>query len=249
MSRDSAVRIGALLPDVLGVYSDNGNVTVLAQRLRWRGIPVEVCMVTAGTDPPVNCDLYVIGGGEDAAQIVAADWLRAHRGFCAALAGPATTFAVCAGLQVLGRWMQDASGRRRCAAEIIDVTTSPGRRRAVGEVVSVCELPGVGTLTGFENHRGVTRLAPGTRPLARVVRGAGNGTSDRSDGVLAGSVIGTYLHGPVLARNPALADEVLRRVLGRNLPPLEVPDQDSVRRARLSGNRVGHSFRSWAACR
>jgi CobQ-like glutamine amidotransferase family enzyme len=119
----------------------------------------------------------------------------------------------------------------------------------VGEVVSVCELPGVGTLTGFENHRGVTRLAPGTRPLARVVRGAGNGTSDRSDGVLAGSVIGTYLHGPVLARNPALADEVLRRVLGRNLPPLEVPDQDSVRRARLSGNRVGHSFRSWAACR
>jgi hypothetical protein len=248
MIRDSAVRIGALLPDVLGVYSDNGNVTVLAQRLRWRGIPVEVCAIRADTRPPVHCDLYVIGGGEDAAQVVAADWLRAYPQLCAALAGPATTFAVCAGVQVLGQWMQDAAGRRVPGAEVLDLTTSPGRRRAVGEVVSVCELPGVGTLTGFENHRGVTNLAPGTQPLARVVRGVGNGTRDRGDGVLAGTVIGTYLHGPVLARNPALADEVLRRVLGRELPPLELPDQDIVRRARPSGRRLRRGFfRSGAA--
>jgi hypothetical protein len=248
MTRDSVVRIGALLPDLLGVYSDRGNVTVLAQRLRWRGIPVEVRSVTADAAPPVDCDLYVIGGGEDAAQVAAADWLRAHPRLRAALAGPATTFAVCAGVQLLGQWTQDAAGHRVPGAEILELTTSPGRRRAVGEVVSVCQLPGVGTLTGFENHRGVTSLAPGVRPLARVVRGAGNGTRDHGDGVLAGTVIGTYLHGPVLARNPALADEVLRMVIGRELPPLELPDQETVRRARLSRRRLRTgSFRSGAA--
>jgi hypothetical protein len=105
-------------------------------------------------------------------------------------------------------------------------------------VVSRCALPGVGTLTGFENHRGVTTLGPGTRPLGRVVRGAGNGTRDRGDGVLTPTVVGTYLHGPVLARNPALADELLRAVTGRSLPPLVLPDQEAVRRVRLHPGRM-----------
>jgi CobQ-like glutamine amidotransferase family enzyme len=238
MSRASAVRIAALLPDVLGVYSDNGNVAVLAQRLRWRGVPVEVRVVTADISPPLECDLYVLGGGEDAAQVFAADWLREHRGLRAALAGPTMTFAVCAGLQVLGQWMEDADGHRYPGADLLDLTTAPGRRRAVGEVVSACALPGVGTLTGFENHRGVTTLAPGMRPLGQVVHGTGNGTRVHGDGVLTPTVIGTYLHGPVLARNPALADEVLGAVTGRDLAPLALPDQGAVRRIRLDGHRA-----------
>jgi CobQ-like glutamine amidotransferase family enzyme len=141
----------------MGTYSDVGNVTVLAQRLRWRGVPVEVCTVTADSAPPLGCDLYVLGGGEDAAQVVAAGWLREHRRLCLALQRSAT-FAVCAGLQVLGRWMEGPDGRRYPGAEIVDLTTEPGRRRAVGEVVTRCLLPGVGMLTGFENHRGVTTV-------------------------------------------------------------------------------------------
>jgi CobQ-like glutamine amidotransferase family enzyme len=238
MSGESVVRIAALLPDVLGAYSDDGNVTVLAQRLRWRGMPVEVRVVRADSPPPTDCDLYVLGGGEDAAQAFAADWLRGHRRLRAALEGSATTFAVCAGLQVLGQWMQDAGGRRHPGVEILDLTTQPGRQRSVGEVVSRCVLPGVGTLTGFENHRGVTTLAPGTRPLGQVLRGVGNGTRQRGEGVLTPTVVGTYLHGPVLARNPALADEVLRAVTGRALPPLDLPDQEAVRQARLGRRRV-----------
>ena len=237
MSGESAVRIGALLPDVLGAYSDDGNVTVLAQRLRWRGMPVEVRVVRADSPPPTDCDLYVLGGGEDVAQAFAADWLRRHRRLRAALEGSATTFAVCAGLQVLGRWMQDAGGRRHSGVEILDLTTEPGRQRAVGEVVSSCALPGVGTLTGFENHRGVTTLGPGTRPLATVLRGTGNGTREHGDGVLTPAVVGTYLHGPVLARNPALADEVLHLVTGQALPPLDLPDQEAVRQTRLGRRR------------
>jgi CobQ-like glutamine amidotransferase family enzyme len=135
--------------------------------------------------------------------------------------------------------MQDSSGRRHPGVEILDLTTEPGRRRAVGEVVSRCALPEVGALTGFENHRGVTVLAPGTPPLGRVIRGAGNGTGDRGEGVLTPRVVGTYLHGPVLARNPALADEVLHTVTGATLPPLALPDQEAVRQARLH-RRWGH---------
>jgi CobQ-like glutamine amidotransferase family enzyme len=243
VSGESAVRIGALLPDVLGSYSDGGNVTVLAQRLRWRGIPVEVCVVTSDSTPPAECDLYVLGGGEDAAQVFAADWLRRHRRLRAALEGPATTFAVCAGLQVLGRWMQDGGGRRHQGVEILDLTTAPGRQRAVGEVVSSCSLPGVGMLTGFENHRGVTTLAPGVRPLGRVLRGIGNGTRERGDGALTTSVVGTYLHGPVLARNPALADAVLSAVTGRALFPLDLPDQETAREARLGRRRERRAAR------
>jgi CobQ-like glutamine amidotransferase family enzyme len=233
MTGESAVRIAALLPDVLGTYSDGGNVTVLAQRLRWRGIPVEVCTVTAGGVPPVDCDLYLLGGGEDGGQVYAADWLRQHRRLCAALEERATALVVCAGLQVLGRWMQDSAGHRHRGADVLDLSTAPGRRRAIGEVVTRSLMPGVGALTGFENHRGVTTLGPGLVPLGEVSQGVGNGGADHGDGVLTATVVGTYLHGPVLARNPALADALLTRVTGRPLPPLELPDQEQVRRQRL----------------
>lgn len=232
---DSAVRIAVLLPDALGTYSDHGNATVLAQRARWRGIPVEVCEVPAGAEPPAQCDIYLLGGGEDAAQVLAAEWLGRHRSLCRALSAGGTTLAVCAGLQILGEWTQDSRGRRVAGAGVLDLTTSTGRRRAVGEVVTECADPGVGALTGFENHAGRTRLGPGLRPLGRVVRGVGNGVGD-GDGVLTDRIVGTYLHGPVLARNPALADAVLESVTGAALPPLDLADQGAVRWLRLDGH-------------
>jgi lipid II isoglutaminyl synthase (glutamine-hydrolysing) len=237
MSGGSSVLIAVLLPDVLGTYSDAGHAAVLAQRLRWRGVPVEVRTVPADSVPPVGCDLYLLGGGEDAAQVFAADWLRRHRPLRAALGQGATTFAVCAGLQTLGLWFEDSAGHRHAGTEVLDLTTRPGRRRAIGEVVARCTLPGVGLLTGFENHRGVSTAAAGLAPLGRVQHGVGNGDGRGGDGVVTPSVLGTYLHGPVLARNPALADAVLARVLGRELPPLELTDQDAVRRLRLHARR------------
>lgn len=238
MTRESAVRIGALLPQVLSTYSDGGNVTVLAQRLRWRGIPVEVCEVSIGRVPPTGCDLYVLGGGEDAAQVFAAEWLRSHPRLLDAMRQTATTFAVCAGLQILGRWMEGVDGRRHPGADLLDLTTSPWRRRAVGEVITRCAIPGVGLLTGFENHSGATTLGPGARPLGEVLRGIGNATPGRGDGVLTDRILGTYLHGPVLARNPALADAVLGMVTGHVLAPLDLPDQDAVRADRLARRRL-----------
>jgi CobQ-like glutamine amidotransferase family enzyme len=104
----------------------------------------------------------------------------------------------------------------------------------VGEVISTCAIPGVGSLTGFENHRGITTLGPGMTALGRVVTGTGNGTTEpgtrhRTEGVLTEHIIGTYMHGPVLARNPALADHILHKITGQTLTPLELPDQAALR--------------------
>ena len=232
MSGESAVRVALLLPDVLGTYSDRGNATVLAQRLRWRGQPAEVLVVPAETTPPTACDAFVLGGGEDAAQLYAADWLRRHNALRVAMQ-LGQVLAVCAGLQILGRWMQDHDRRRHPGAELVDVTTAPGPTRAVGEIVTLGTDPQVGVLTGFENHRGHTTRGPGVRALGHVARGTGNG--DGTDGVLTDTLIGTYLHGPVLARNPELADLILRRVTGQpTLPPLRVAHQDAARAYHLT---------------
>lgn len=237
MSAESAVTIGLLLPDVLGTYSDAGNATILARRLRWRSIPAEILTITARDVPATTCAIYVLGGGEDAAQQFAAHWLRRHDVLHRALETSAVTLAVCAGLQILGRSLTDASGHHYPGLGLLDLATAPGRQRAVGEVLSTCAVPGVGTLTGFENHRGVTTLGAGTTPLGRVVTGTGNGTSDgtghRTEGVLTDRVVGTYLHGPVLARNPALADHILHQVTGQSLPPIDLPDQAALRRTYL----------------
>jgi CobQ-like glutamine amidotransferase family enzyme len=117
MSGESAVRIALLLPDALGTYSDRGNATVLAQRLRWRGIPAEVLEVTADTTPPTDCEVFLLGGGEDAAQ-----WLIRHRPLRTAMQ-TRQVLAVCAGLQVLGQWMEGLDGRRVAGAEILDIST------------------------------------------------------------------------------------------------------------------------------
>jgi hypothetical protein len=222
MTAESVVRIALLLPDVLGTYSDRGNAIVLAQRLRLRGIPAQVIPVSAETAAPTSCDVYVIGGGEDAAQAFAVQWLVDQPALLTALQ-TTEVFAVCAGMQVLGDWMEDFAGRRVAGASVLDLTTTAGRLRAVGEVVANCTDGDVQTLTGFENHSGHTCLGADATPLGRVLVGTGNG--EGTDGVLTASAVGTYLHGPVLARNPTLADFILRRATGQVLPELQVPDE------------------------
>src|SRR5207248_2270665 len=111
VSAQSSVAIGLLLPDVLGTYSDAGNATILAQRLRWRGIPAEIQTITARDDPPTSCAVYLLGGGEDTAQLFAAEWLRRHSELRRAMETSAVTLAVCAGLQILGQSMTDTRGK------------------------------------------------------------------------------------------------------------------------------------------
>ena len=223
----TGVTVALVYPDLLGTYGDGGNARVLVQRLRWRGIDAELLTVGLGTPLPRTCDLYVLGGGEDAPQSLAASELRREGALLAAVDAGAAVFAVCAGVQVIGGKFLTNDGLRD-GAELVDIETIRGLAvRAVGELAvdpdPSLELP---RLSGYENHAGATRLGPGVRPLGRVVAGVGNGAGDGTDGFVSGHMLGTYLHGPALARNPELADLLLSWVVGE-LPAFPRPEVDA----------------------
>jgi CobQ-like glutamine amidotransferase family enzyme len=228
------VRIALVFPELLGTYGDGGNATILAQRLRWRDIPAEVLVLEAEDAVPDSCDLYLIGGGEDLPQALAAARLISQGSLRRATEAGATVLAVCAGLQILGTSFVGPDGRRSDGLGLLDCETTRGSGpRAVGEIVvdppAGGDLP---TLTGYENHGGVTRLGVGASPLGQVRHGVGNGDGSTREGVRAGKVLGTYLHGPVLARNPALADLLLSWVVGP-LAPLDDAEAEGLRAERL----------------
>lgn len=228
---ESTVRIGLLLPEVLGTYGDSGNAQVLCKRLQWRGHEAEVVPVALDSPVPSTLDAYLLGGGEDSAQVLAARRLLASPGLTRAAEAGATVFGVCAGLQILGTTFRGFDGADHPGVGLLDVVTIPAQRRAVAELAAISDLVGA-PLTGFENHQGASTLGKGSVPLGRVVRGTGNG--DGAEGAVTGHVLGTYLHGPALARNPALADLLLSWVLGHDLPPLDVSEVDVLRTERLA---------------
>ncbi len=234
---DGTVRIGLVLPDVMGTYGDGGNAVVLRQRLLLRGIPAEIVEITLAEPVPESLDLYTLGGAEDYAQRLATRHLITHPGLQRAAARGAPVLAICAAIQVLGHWYETSAGERVEGVGLLDVTTSPQDSRTIGEVVATPLLAGLSApLTGFENHRGGTVLGPDASPLSAVTKGAGNKAGDGYDGAVQGSVVATYLHGPCLARNPELADLLLAKVVGE-LAPLELPEVDVLRRERLAAPR------------
>ncbi|EFK55191.1 glutamine amidotransferase [Corynebacterium genitalium ATCC 33030] len=239
------IRIGLVLPDVLGTYGDDGNALVLRGRARMRGMTADIVPIKLGEPVPDDLSCYTIGGGEDAAQVLAAEHLRADGGLTRAAAASRPIFAVCAGLQVLGVSFH-AQGSAVDGLSLIDATTTPLSTRSIGEVSSAPTKAGITReltqpLTGFENHLGGTVLGPDAEPLGTVRTGNGNGGgagSARVEGVVQGSVIATYMHGPALARNPELADLILAQALDiplSDLAPLELPEVDRLRLERLKG--------------
>jgi lipid II isoglutaminyl synthase (glutamine-hydrolysing) len=231
----SAVRIVWVYPDLLSTYGDRGNLLVLARRAMLRGIPVEMAEVNSDQRVPAGGDIYLLGGGEDLPQVLAARRLRADGGLSAAAGRGAVIFAVCAGYQIVGAEFGGADGEPLPGLGLLDIRSGRGERRGVGEIIAdVDPALGVGRLTGFENHQGTTRRGPGVAPLAAVLAGVGNG--DGTEGAHAGRVVGTYLHGPALVRNPSLADLLLGWVAG-SLPPIDPRQEELVlnlRRERLA---------------
>jgi CobQ-like glutamine amidotransferase family enzyme len=223
----SSLRLVWIYPDLLSTYGDQGNVLVLEQRARARGIPVETVYVRSSDPVPEQGDIYLIGGGEDRPQILGAERLRKDGGLHRAVNRGAAVLAVCAGYQIMGSVFGGEEGQPVPGIELLDISSGRGERRAVGELAAeVDPALSVPTLTGFENHMGVTRLGPGVKPLSRTIVGTGNG--DGTEGCHAGKVIGTYLHGPALARNPGLADLLLRWACG----PLATMDDSWYQRLR-----------------
>jgi lipid II isoglutaminyl synthase (glutamine-hydrolysing) len=243
-SRPPGQRIEVVLiyQSLLGLYGDRGNATVLIKRLAWRGYETVLTVVEPGSPLPDTGHVYLLGGGEDAAQVSAVRALKADGGLHRAVDRGAALLAVCAGYQIVGKtftvgYQDDVIS----GLGLLDVTTTRGPVRAVGEIISRWDGRDGDDqwLTGFENHGGYTRLGPGVEPLATVEIGIGN-CNDGTEGAVCGTVIGTYPHGPVLARNPALADHILELALGDELEPLSHPEINKLRRQRLA--RVRRSY-------
>jgi CobQ-like glutamine amidotransferase family enzyme len=242
--------VALLFPDLLGTYGDSGNAAILSARLRWRGIDSEVVTVRSGEPVPEGCQIYVVGGGEDLPQSQAARQLGAGRDggpLRQAVDAGAAVLAVCAGMQILGRSFIGPDGLETPGIGLLDCKTSPGAgARMVGEIVVDADPElGLPPLTGYENHAGATSLGPGSAPLGRVRTGSGNGRGFGVDGARSGRVLGTYLHGPVLARNPALADLLLSWVIG-DLEPLDDSECDDLRAERFAAvSGAGRGRRLW----
>jgi CobQ-like glutamine amidotransferase family enzyme len=210
------VRVAHLYPEYLNIYADRGNIAVLESRARWRGVELEVEGVSLGDELPPAADLLYIGGGQDREQaLIAPDLAARADAIREAIDGGAAVLAVCGGYQLLGRFYRGRDGDELPGAGVFPLETVAGEKRMIGDCLLECELePGVRTtLAGFENHAGITRLDDGAEPLGRVVAGYGNDGESGFEGVRVGCAVGTYLHGPLLPRNPWLADWLLERAL------------------------------------
>ena len=247
------IRVAHLYPDYLNIYADRGNIAVFARRAAWRGH--ELAVEAIGMADPVRPeahDLYYVGGGQDREQALVAPDLAAKEGLREAVEAGAALLAVCGGYQLLGRFYRERSGAELPGVALFPLHTIAGERRMIGDVLLQCELvPGERrTLAGFENHAGRTILDAGAEPLGRVVAGFGNDGESGFEGCRVGRAIGTYLHGPLLPRNPWLADWLLGAALahrtgGAEVVPLE-PLEDALEqeahavssgRARARGGR------------
>ena len=227
------LRIAVVYPDLLGTYGDGGNGLVLLRRAQRRGVDAELVQATSDAPLP-EADVYTLGGGEDGPQVQATRSLRDDGMLGRQSAAGAVIFAVCAGYMMLGTTFPDADGAAVAGLDLLDLTTVKGTApRAVGEMVVESSLDRVGVLTGFENHSGRSVLGTGLRPLGAVRTGVGNG--DGTDGAWSGHIVGTYLHGPALARNPALADLLLSWAIGgADLAPLDDRRVEALRSERFA---------------
>ena len=238
--------VGHLYPEYLNIYADRGNMAVLERRADWRGIGFDYRTIGLGEDAnPDEYDLYYVGGGQDREQaLVAPDLATKGEALREAVDGGAAFLAVCGGYQLLGRFYRDRSGAELPGIGLLPHHTVAGERRMIGDVLLECELePGHRrTLAGFENHAGRTYLDEGAEPLGRVVAGFGNNGEDGVEGSRVGNALGTYLHGPLLPRNPWLADWLIGKALARRLgdgPDLEpLPDDFESSAQRVSAERA-----------
>ena len=234
------MKIVHLYPDLLSTYGDRGNVICLARRAEWRGVDVTVEAVTRGQSVSSDADIIFIGGGQDRCQQLAApDLLDKAPAIAEAASNGAVVFAVCGGYQLLGTTYKTADGDVP-GLGLLDLYTQAGTDRFIGNVAARATVGGsTGVLVGFENHAGRTYLGPRATPLGRITNGRGNNGEDSTEGAVQGTVIGTYLHGPVLARNAWLTDALLNIAFARrNLAPVGVLDDAFESGAHAHGLRL-----------
>lgn len=213
-----ALRIVHLFPDLLNLYGDGGNVKCLAKRAAWRTIPVEVIPVNhGGTIDLSTADIVFLGGGPDREQRLASEeLLRMRDDLAAYVEADGVLLAICGGYQILGsEWLLgDESVEGLGVVDMVTKRAEGSGDRLIDDIALASPLA-KRPVVGYENHAGRTFLGAGLEPFGRVVSssGHGNNDADKADGVLYRNVVGTYLHGPLLGKNPEVADHLLARAL------------------------------------
>lgn len=234
MSDQSAykLRIAHLYAHFLNIYGDRGNIITLIRRCQWRGIDVEVKAtgLKERLDPDYF-DLYFVGGGQDKQQqVIAEDLLANKEALSQSINGGAVILSICGGYQLLGHYYRPHEGPELPGISLVDAYTVAGNRRMIGNVV--IKRKSGETLVGFENHSGRTFLGKDTAALGTVLTGNGNNGEDGKEGIAQkvgnGMVYGTYLHGSLLPKNPAFADEIIKLALSRRYPSISLDNLNDV---------------------
>jgi CobQ-like glutamine amidotransferase family enzyme len=217
---EKKITIGHLYPDLLNLYGDRGNIACMERRLKWRGIEAETISIVTGDKIDFGkFDIVLLGGGSDREQqIVCKSLLKIQSEFKAYVEDMGVVIAVCGGYQLLGDYYQTDTAKIE-GLHLVDIYTKQGEGRLISNIVlesDLCEMP----VVGFENHGGRTYIGNHT-PFGKVLYGNGNndGTVQSNEtayeGVTYKNVIGTYLHGPLLPKNPQICDILLSRALER----------------------------------
>lgn len=209
------LRIAHLYPDLLNIYGDFGNVLTLQKRAQWRDIKVEVVRIKAGM--AINADdfdLFFAGGGQDNQQILAAnEFLKNANEIIRAAYALKPMLVICGSYQLFGKYYTTSDMQKIRGISLLDITTNAGKKRFIGNVTAICDFLPVRTIVGFENHSGVTYLGEKVKPLFKLRVGNGNNGADKTEGARYKNVFGTYLHGPILPKNPHFCDYLLELAL------------------------------------
>ena len=212
------ITIGHLYPDLLNLYGDRGNIQCLKKRCEWRGIEAEV--IPYELDDTIcfdDLDIVLLGGGSDREQMLVCEKLKEiQKDFKSYVENDGVVIAICGGYQLLGHYYKTDSGMIK-GLELVDLVTEQGKGRLISNIVLKSDLFTM-PVVGFENHGGRTDIR-GNRPLGKVLYGSGNDGKTGYEGVVYRNVIGTYLHGPLLPKNPQLADYLIERALRKKYGP------------------------------
>ena len=218
------LKIAHLYPIEMNIYGDTGNVLVLRKRLEWRGIGAEIVPVGPGDELPKDIDLVVSGGGQDRGASTVEDDLQTRRKELQAMHDDGVVMLlICGTYQLFGHRFVTHKNQQIEGIGVLDIETFAGEERLIGNITTMTDF---GPMVGYENHSGLTYVGNESVPLGKVVLGAGNNGQDTSEGAVSNNVFGTYLHGPVLPKNPQFADELILRALERKYGTTEVKSLD-----------------------
>lgn len=233
--------IGWLYPELMNIYGDRGNVITLTKRCQWRKIEVETVMLDLGfsEEDLKKCDIILMGGAQDKQQeAVAKDLFKKSKALQSMIEEDIPGLYICGAYQFLGKYYKQANGNIINGLSIFDLyTESPGEnaKRLIGN--TVFETNSFGKIIGFENHGGRTYLGRNIKPFGKIIRGFGNNGTDNTEGATYKNSFGTYLHGPILPKNPIFADYLINKALEVKYKTkiiLEKLDDDLEQKARLA---------------